>query len=270
MTRRLTVLQNARDALARNAVIPYYQPKIDLKTGAVAGFEALLRWVDERGELRSPDRLAEAFEDPTLALAIGSRMLERVVADMTGWAEAGLPFRHVALNVADAEFAASNLLERIVAALTENGLSPAMLEVEVTETVFLSSEADGVAETLTGLHWHGVSIALDDFGTGHASLRHLKLFPVSTLKIDRSFIKDMMLDRDAREIVNAVIGLAQALGIRIVAEGIETEAQMTYLRRRGCDIGQGFLFAKAMPASRVPHFLASFSLRPGEALTSAA
>ncbi len=254
MTRRLDVLRSARDALADDTVVPFYQPKICLRTGRVVGFEALIRLLDGTG-LRSPDRFQEALDDGELAVALGHRMLERVAADMRAWNRAGLPFGHVALNLAAPQFSGGSLSDRVLSTLRAAALRPDQLELEITERVLLDDGAGTIGTALRALHEAGVQSSLDDFGTGYASLTHLTRFPVAWVKIDRSFIMNMQQDAAAAAIVTAVIDLAHSIGLRVVAEGIETPDQLRMLAGRGCDLGQGYLAAKPMAASRVPFFL---------------
>jgi diguanylate cyclase (GGDEF)-like protein/PAS domain S-box-containing protein len=252
---RVRVLRNARKALSANAIIPFYQPKIGLSSGEVTGFEALLRWHHPEGGLRSPAEIQEAFEDTDLAVAIGHRMLQRIVADMQVWRKIDCRFGSVALNVSNSEFKDANFAQNVIARLAAAGLGPECLEVEVTESVLLGTGARCVRETLQRFHDGGVAVALDDFGTGYASLSHLNEFPLTWLKIDRSFVEGIGTDKRTEAIVQGVLSLAKSLSIGVVAEGIETNKQMEFLRQRNCELGQGFLFARPMIASRVPHFL---------------
>jgi EAL domain-containing protein (putative c-di-GMP-specific phosphodiesterase class I) len=182
-----------------------------------------------------------------------------VIADMRTWRSAGLEFGSVAINLSADQFSRTDIATNILGSLEQAGLQPQALEVEVTESVFLGDGSDAVAHALDKLHEAGVQIALDDFGTGFASLTHLNKFPVSWLKIDRSFISDMGRDPDADAIVAAVIGLAQSLGIQVVAEGVETIEQWNILHRKGCDVAQGYLISKAMNHERVPGFIRNWS-----------
>jgi diguanylate cyclase (GGDEF)-like protein/PAS domain S-box-containing protein len=258
LQKRFCVLQKAREALLKNTIAPYYQPKVDLGDGSLCGFEALLRWRDGSG-LQSPGALAEAFEDPEIAAQIGQRMLDLVIADLRRWRAEGLPTGSIGLNVSAVEFARADVAGAWLDKLAQAGLPPTSLEIEVTESVFLSCGSDAVGRALDILHRHGVAIALDDFGTGYASLTHLRHYPVHWLKIDRSFTADLGRDSGAETIVSAVINLAHGIGLRVVAEGVETEAQARMLQRKGCDLAQGYLIAKPMPASRVPHFCRSWA-----------
>jgi len=204
-----------------------------------------------------PDTIEAAFNDITLAAALGNRMTASVLQDIRRWIGEGLEFGHVAINVAPAELRRGDFAERFLLRLEDAKVPPHRLQLEVTESVFLGSGAENVAAGLRTLNRAGVKIALDDFGTGFASLSHLKQFPVDFLKIDKSFIRGVRDSAEDEAIVRAVLGLGRSLGIEVVAEGIETAEQARFLRRRRCDYGQGFLFGAALPASEVPGLLAS-------------
>jgi EAL domain-containing protein (putative c-di-GMP-specific phosphodiesterase class I) len=246
------MLQLAREAIRCDRLLPYYQPKLDLESGSVIGFEALLRWRDPRGGIHLPSTVHAAFEDLDVAAAISDRMIERVIADMRVWLDRGTEFQHVAVNASAAEFRRDDFAERVLEQLRAASIPTSRFQLEVTETVFLGRGAESVHRALGLLSANGVQIALDDFGTGYASLRHLKDFPVDIIKIDRSFVRDMGTDPGDEAIIRAVINLGRSLGIKIVAEGIEKPVQADGLIELGCDFGQGFLFSKAVPASRVP------------------
>jgi EAL domain-containing protein (putative c-di-GMP-specific phosphodiesterase class I) len=189
-------------------------------------------------------------------------MLSKVVADMEGWTRSGLAFGSVALNAAAPEFHQPGFTEAILLALSDASLPTSSLEIEVTESVLLETATDSVERALWRLHEAGVAIALDDFGTGYASLTHLKTFPVSWLKLDRTFVSNLEKDKDSAAIVRAVLNLARNIGIRVVAEGVETERQFQFLQRHRCDAAQGFLLSKPMAASRVPYFLSNWGRSP--------
>ena len=252
LRRRVSMVQLARNAIDDDRVVPYYQPKLDLQTGRVDGFEALLRWRNEKGRICPPGTIEAAFEDLEVAAAISDRMIDRVIADMRGWLDRGVAFRHVAVNAAAAEFRRDNFAERVLESLRRADIPTRCFQLEVTETVFLGRGAEYVHRALALLNAQGVKIALDDFGTGYASLRHLKQFPVDIIKIDQSFVRDMEIDPGDEAIVRAVINLGKSLNIHVVAEGIESAVQAERLQRLGCDFGQGFLFSKAVGAGRVP------------------
>ena len=246
------MISNARDAIASNELIPFYQPKVDLGTGRIIGFEALLRRVRPDGEVLLPGTISAAFEYPDLAQAISSRMIGCVVDDIAGWLGEGLDIGHVAINVSGADLRNENFPDHLLASLARSGVSCSRIELEVTESVFLGRGAESVERALRTLSQAGISIALDDFGTGYASLSHLKQFPIDIIKIDQRFVRDLQDDPDDAAIVRAVLNLGYSLGIKTVAEGIETEAQADYLKTGGCHFGQGFLFSPAVPAKDVP------------------
>jgi len=256
--KRSTMIELARDAVGHGRVAPFYQPKVDLRTGRIMGFEALLRWRDPQGRLQRPGAISAAFEDLDLAAAISDCILASAVSDMRFWLDRGVPFGHVAVNAAAAEFRRNDFAERVLESLHNAGIAPRHLQLEVTETVFLGRGAEYVERALKMLSAAGVEIALDDFGTGYASLRHLKQFPVDVIKIDQSFVRDLEDDPQAA-IVRTVLNLGQSLGIAVVAEGVETRVQADNLRALGCEYGQGHLFAKAVPAARVPKLVAECS-----------
>jgi diguanylate cyclase (GGDEF)-like protein/PAS domain S-box-containing protein len=255
MQKRLSMLSLARDALAHRRILPFYQPKVDLRTGAVAGFEALLRWTHPSAGVQSPSTISAAFEDLSLAAEISDEMVAAVIADLVRWRDEGVELGHVAVNAAAAEFRRGDFADKLLERLHEAGLPPNVLQVEVTETVFLGRGAESVERALKLLSSAGVGIALDDFGTGFASLSHLKQFPVDFIKIDRSFVRDLEEDPDDAAIVDAVVNLGRSLGIRIVAEGVENERQHSFLTALGCDIGQGYLYGKAAPARDVARII---------------
>jgi EAL domain-containing protein (putative c-di-GMP-specific phosphodiesterase class I) len=189
-------------------------------------------------------------------------MQDLVFDDMRRWLDAGIEIGHVAINASAAEFRGGDFAERVLERLRAADIPPRYLELEVTETVFLGRGAEHVGHALRTLSAEGVKIALDDFGTGFASLSHLKQFPVDIIKIDRSFVQDLANNPDDAAILQAVLSLGINLGITTVAEGIETHIQAAYLRTQGCDLGQGYLFGKAVPRSEVPGVVSSWD--PGK------
>lgn len=259
--RETKMLAIARDGIAGHRIIPHYQPKIALGSGVLVGFEALVRCEQIGGTPMLPEMFARAFADRQLAAAISRQMLNKVLDDMRGWMNRGVAFGHVAINTCAADFHADDFAERLLAGIDERGLPVSVIEVEVTEGVFLGRGAHHVARALTMLAERGVRIALDDFGTGYASLIHLKQFPVDVLKIDRSFVSGIGRNPDDTAIVRALIGLGNSLGIETVAEGIETCAQAEFVRLHGCDVGQGFLFSPAQAPDHVPALIARFADR---------
>lgn len=249
---RLSMLSLAKDALAEQSIVPYYQPKVDLRSGKLDGFEALLRWKHPARGMQAPDTIAAAFQDVTLAAEISDRMINLVIDDLRRWSEQGVEFGHVAVNAAAAEFRTGDFAERLLKRLSVAGLPPSCIQLEVTETVFLGRGAEHVETALKTLSQAGVDIALDDFGTGYASLSHLNHFPVDVIKIDRSFIKNLEASAHDAAIVRAVINLGRSLGIKIVGEGVETSAQAAFLKKHRCHSGQGFLFGRPQPSVAIP------------------
>ncbi|HEX8512801.1 MAG TPA: EAL domain-containing protein [Allosphingosinicella sp.] len=249
-------LSLARIAISEKSVVPHYQQKVDLGTGRIRGFEALLRWRHPRRGLQLPETVSEAFKDYELASKIGALMQQKIFSDMTRWRKSGIDFGRVSINAAPAEFLRDDFAERLLARLSQHGLEESLVEVEVTEHVFLDRGAEYVARALNLLNKYGVRISLDDFGTGYSSLSHLRDFPVDVVKIDKSFVARMADQADIASIVSAVLDLAASLDIEVVAEGIETEEQAELLRRRNCTFGQGYLFGRAVASEEVPVLLA--------------
>jgi len=247
-------VEMVRGALARRRLVPFYQPKVRLDTGRCYGFEALVRIVDN-GSILSPGTFAAALQDREMARRIGQRMLRAVTADLAAWRAAGLDPGSVSLNVGEADFADGKLADHVLQRLDELSLPHSCLTIEVTESVFLGDEASLARDALARLDAEGVKIELDDFGTGYASLTHLRAFPISRLKIDLSFIRDLGRDDDSRIIVQAVIELGHNLNFEIVAEGVETEFQAGLLRDMGCDMGQGYLFGRPASAKQTRNTL---------------
>ena len=252
---RASMLALTRDALREDRILPYYQPKVDFASGAISGFEALLRWRDAQGRIHLPATVAAAFEDNELALEVSDRILTCAIADMRQWLDRGVPFGHIAINVSAVDFRSGHFAERLLARLADADIPTSCVQIEVTETVFLGRGAEYVETALKQLNAAGVRIALDDFGTGYASLSHLKRFPVDVLKIDQSFVRDLETDPDDAAIIRSVIRMSKSLDIAVVAEGIETRSQERFLVDQGCDFGQGYLFGKAVPADHVPGLL---------------
>jgi diguanylate cyclase (GGDEF)-like protein len=250
LQRRASTLEVAAAALHGDWIEPHYQPKIDLATGRLCGLEALLRWRKPDGEWQSPATISAAFDDKCLATKITATMLQKVVLDLKRWQGLGCAVP-VAVNASAADFQADDFAERLLEQLEQGGIPPALIELEVTENVFLGDGAAHVSRVLRVLSDAGIRIALDDFGTGYASLSHLKQFPVHVIKIDRSFVSSLTTSHEDRTIVRTMIDLGRSMSIEVVAEGIETAAQLAFLKGTGCNVGQGFLFGKAMPAAQI-------------------
>ncbi|MBO9602487.1 MAG: EAL domain-containing protein [Novosphingobium sp.] len=254
----------ARRAVQEDRILPFYQPQLDLGTGKIVGFEALLRWRDSKNAVHLPSTIEAAFEDHEVAADISDRIIECAIGDMRLWLDDGVDFGHIAVNASAAEFRRDDFGERVLESLRRANIPSRYFQLEVTETVFLGRGAEFVHRALGLLSSEGVKIALDDFGTGYASLRHLKQFPVDILKIDQSFVRDMGKEPGDEAIIRAVVNLGKNLNIKVVAEGIENMRQAKRLIELGCDFGQGFLFSKAVPSERVPPLLSHLPQRARE------
>jgi diguanylate cyclase (GGDEF)-like protein/PAS domain S-box-containing protein len=250
--RTASQLSLARGALNEKTVVPLYQPKIDIHTGDAVGLEALLRWRHPRRGLQLPATLEEAFNDYELAAKIGELMQQKVARDIRQWLDDDVEFGRVSINAAPAEFLRDDYAERLLTILKSNEVPADRIEVEVTEHAFLGRGPEYVARALNVLKEAGATVALDDFGTGCSSLSHLRDFPVDVVKVDKSFVQQMTDDSEIAAIVAAVIDLANSLSIEVVAEGVETPAQLDLLRIMGCKIAQGHLFGAATAADTIP------------------
>ncbi len=266
------MISRARTAAQSGDILAYYQPKVSLATGALVGFEALLRWRDANGLIHAPGTIHAAFEEPEVADMLGRAMLEHVIKDIQIWQRQGLAFGHVAINVAPAEFRCDKFARRLIDLMGAAGLAHDTVEVEITEGVILGRGADHALESINYLSEQGFPIVLDDFGTGFASLSHLRALPVDTLKIDRSFISHIAEENGDAAIVSAIVKLGGALGIKVVAEGIETEAQADVLRSFGCEFAQGYFFGMPTPALLIPKLITEWTGKDhsGRATRSAA
>lgn len=240
-------LSMARSAAEERRIMPFYQPIVELSTGRIAGFEALLR-CDHSEALHPASALEEAFADYEVATRLSELMHQQIAQDVAGWVRDGLEVGRVALNAAPAEFLRDDYAERLLSIFCANGVLPRNIAVEVTEHVFLGRSAEFVARAVELLRNAGVQIYLDDFGTGYSSLSHLLELKVDAVKMDKSFVDKLLDGGDAAAIVSSVVSLAKSLGISTVAEGVETEPQAVMLRHMGCDFGQGYQFGRPMNA----------------------
>lgn len=247
LTHRLAVQSRLQRALKECEFKLYYQPQINLISGAITGAEALIRWQDPELGLVYPDQFVAIAEECRLIVTIGRWALHEACRQVRAWQVAGLHVVPVTVNVSAVEFRQTGFLEGVTQILRETGLSPDLLELELTETM-LMQDAESSASVLTALKALGVRLAIDDFGTGYSSLSYLRRFPIDTLKIDQSFVRDIINNSDGATIVSAVIGLGKNLKQRVIAEGVETTEQLAFLRNQKCEEGQGFHFCHAVPA----------------------
>ena len=241
-----------RDAIQNDVLRPYYQPLIDLQSGRITGFEALVRWPHAERGMVSPAEFIPVAEDTGLINPLGGQMLRRACLDAAAWPDDV----RVAVNLSPLQFRSGNLLSVVTDALKHSGLPPRRLELEITETLLLEKSAQVLA-TLHALRALGVRISMDDFGTGYSSLSYLRSFPFDKIKIDQSFVRDLGSNREAQAIIRSIVSLGKGLGVTITAEGVETEAELSCLRAEGCHEGQGFLFSKARPHAEIVSLLAA-------------
>ncbi|WP_449432898.1 putative bifunctional diguanylate cyclase/phosphodiesterase [Pseudomonas putida] len=259
LQQRLELERNLRRALRNNEFELWYQPKVNLFNGHLEGVEALLRWRDPEHGLVSPGEFIALAERTGLIIPLGEHVLDLACAQLAAWrADDCLP-GPMAVNVAALQIERSDYVASMAMALERHALAPSLLEVEITESLLMESQQQACA-VLAQLQAMGVATAVDDFGTGYSSLAYLRALPIDHLKIDRAFIKDLPGDDDAVAIARAIIDLGHALGYRITAEGIETQAQYDFLRNAGCDQGQGYLMARPMPAAELQRWV----LRQGQ------
>lgn len=254
LTERLEQMSTFRSLLETGNVRPYYQPQIQLSDRRCHGFEALARWVMPDGQLLSPAHFPTALNDPEAAMMLGEHMLLSISDDLRRWQNANMPPFRVSINVTAPELRRGDYPKRVADLFNSKGVPLSRLTVEVTESVLLDDKATKIAQALSDLRRLGVSISLDDFGTGFASLTHLKMYTIDEIKIDRSFIAGLNSSSDDQAIVRATLVLARSLKIKTVAEGLESESQLRFLRTLGCDYGQGFFFSPAVPAGQVERY----------------
>jgi diguanylate cyclase (GGDEF)-like protein/PAS domain S-box-containing protein len=244
-------------ALELGQLLLLYQPKTSVATGAMIGVEALIRWKHPERGLVAPEAFIPFAEETGLILAFGRWVLSTACRQAIAWQQQGLPPFTVAINLSARQFNDPDLASYILGALKETGLDPRLLELEITESVMVDQH-ERALETLREVKAMGVRVSIDDFGTGYSSLARLKKLPIDALKIDRSFVGDIAIDPDDAAITSAIIAMAHSLRLRVVAEGVETHEQARFLRERGCDEMQGFLFGRPVP----PQEIASFARHP--------
>ncbi len=244
---RVKLEAGLREALEQEQFRVYYQPKYSPVKGKIVGAEALIRWLHPEEGIISPLRFIPVAEESGLIIPIGEWVLRTACAQAAQWRRSGLLMEHIAVNVAGPQMMRDNIVATVERILAETGLEPGALEIEVTET-FIMQQAKKTIGSLERLRSMGVSLAIDDFGTGYSSLAYLKQLPIDRLKIDRSFVKDILDDPENRAITTAVISLGHSLGLKITAEGIENEEQARFLYALQCDEGQGYLYSRPVPA----------------------
>ncbi|WP_192828643.1 sensor domain-containing protein [Methylocucumis oryzae] len=259
-TSRVLKLENAlRRALDRDELSLYYQPQLDIQGQRVIGCEALLRWRHPELGMVSPADFIPIAEESGQILAIGEWVLNTAVRQHKAWQQAGWTDSVMAINLSAAQFRQANFVQIIERVLADTKLAPQYLELELTESIMMD-DPDAAIVIITQLHQLGIKLSIDDFGTGYSSLSYLKRFNINKLKIDQSFVRDIVCDVNSESIVIAVISLAHSLGLNTIAEGVETQEQLSFLRAKGCDEIQGYLFGKPMPTDEFTEFLCRFNV----------
>jgi diguanylate cyclase (GGDEF)-like protein len=258
--RHLALEGELRQAIQHGELLLHYQPKFDVRTGALLGMEALVRWQHPQRGLLAPGEFIALAEESGLVVPMGRWVLEAACKQVRAWRDARLDPPRCSVNVSVRQFAHPTLLDEVRNALADAALDAGALEIEVTESV-LMADPEHAQQSLKRLHALGVHIAIDDFGTGYSSLAYLKRFPAQTLKIDRTFVDGLPVDRDDAAITRAVISLAHSLDMRVVAEGVETESQLGFLAEAGCDEAQGFLLGRPMAPDLLAELLRTVSPR---------
>jgi diguanylate cyclase (GGDEF)-like protein len=262
--KRLSVESELRRALERDELKIFYQPKVRAHNGRGTGAEVLVRWLHPERGLVSPAEFIPVAEETGLIVPLGEWVLRAACAQSKAWLDAGMGVPRITVNVSGKQFNAPQMAETVVGALRASGLAPRYLGIELTESAVMGN-AERHIRTLHELKALGVTLSIDDFGTGYSSLSYLKRFPLDELKIDRSFVAGVDTDPDNAAIVIAIIAMAHSLGLSVVAEGVETQAQLAFLKDKACDECQGFLFAKPMPAEAFGKLLAGGAAKPADA-----
>ena len=261
---RFQMLRDLRDALEKHQLSLNYQPQLDLKTGAIIGAEALLRWwkpdqSKEGGKFISPVEFIPIAEQSGLIVPIGEWVMKQACLTAKQWHDAGYPIR-VAVNVSGAQFQQSDLVGYTSQVLAETGIDPHMLELEVTESAFME-DIQHTVRTLKELHSLGVELAIDDFGTGYSSLSYLRLFPIDRLKIDQSFIRNALNNPDDMSIARTIIALGRSLNLKVIAEGVELKGHEEFLAAEGCDEVQGYRYSRPIPVDKFAEFIQTYNGR---------
>jgi diguanylate cyclase (GGDEF)-like protein/PAS domain S-box-containing protein len=257
---RQAIERELRHAIERNEFELHYQPKMNLASGKIAGVEALIRWRHPLRGLMQPAQFISVAEEFGLIVSIGRWVLREGCRQAQAWQTEGHAPMRIAINVSAVELRAKGFVEGVRAVLKETGLDPGCLELELTET-FLMQDSRSTSQVLEALKGMGVQLALDDFGTGYSSLSYMRRFPIDTLKIDQSFVRNLATDADDASIVSAVINMGSSLHMRVVAEGIETREQLAMLRDQQCPEGQGYLFSRPVAADKITPLLKRYQDR---------
>jgi diguanylate cyclase (GGDEF)-like protein len=266
---RLTLETALRRALERDQFALHYQPKVDMGSGQITGVEALLRWTHPELGVLSPVQFIPLAEETGLIVPIGRWVLREACAQNMAWQRRGLRPVSMAVNLSPRQFADQRLLQDIDEALASSGMSPVLLQLEVTESMVMRNVARAI-KVLDAIQSRGIRLAIDDFGTGYSSMSLMKQFPIDTIKVDRSFVRDLPNDSEDQAIAQAIISMGKALGMTVIAEGVETVEQQAFLRSHACDEMQGYLFSKPLPPGQLASLLRSSPLLVSPPLQPAA
>jgi len=251
----MELINSLRHALDRDQLHLQYQPQISMQDGRIIGVEALLRWRHpELGNI-SPAEFIPIAEDSRLILPIGEWVLRKAINQLKRWMDSGYPAMVIAVNLSAVQFRHPNLPDMVSTILSEAQLPPEYLELELTERVAMHDPQEAIA-VMNELHQRGIRMSIDDFGTGYSSLSYLKKFKVYKLKIDQSFVRDISTDLEDKAIVAAIISMAKNLGLKTIAEGVETLDQLDYLQKEGCDEAQGYYYSRPQQSEQIEAFIA--------------
>lgn len=251
---RFIIESQLRKALNRNEFQLYYQPQLDIKSREINGVEALVRWIHPDRGMLLPESFIPLTEEASLIVPIGEWILHTACMQSKIFQISGFSPRRMTVNISSVQFRQKNFAKTLIRILNDVGLDPCSLELELTENIIMEN-VEATVDTLHELKAYGLRLSIDDFGTGYSSLSYLKRFPINTLKIDRSFVRDIEKDQDSAAIVRAIIALAHNLNLQVIAEGVETEQQLAFLYKYGCDQAQGYLICKPLPADKLMQFL---------------
>ena len=263
---RMELEFHLRQAIEKDELRLYFQPQIDIGSGLIVGAEALIRWQNAKGEIISPADFIPIAEETGLIVAIGNWVLQATCRQGKRWLDQGGPPLRLSVNLSSQQFLHSDICDVIAETLAKTGFSASYLELEITESAVMQREQEAI-DILHRLHKLGVHLAIDDFGTGYSSLAYLKLFPLDVLKIDKSFIQDIPHHSNGMEITATIIAMAKTLGMRVIAEGVETSSQLAFLRERNCDLYQGYYTSKPVPPEEFERLLANYNRNSGATST---
>ncbi|MEW8408578.1 MAG: EAL domain-containing protein, partial [Candidatus Thiodiazotropha sp.] len=260
---RIFLEASLRRALVQNELAVHYQPQVDTRSGAIIGVEALVRWMHPEMGLFQPSRFIPLAEDTGLILPLGETVMRIACRQMVAWERQAIRPGRLAINLSGKQVSSKELLHSLQTILAETGCRPEWLEFEVTEG-FLMRDPEQSVSILQQLRELGIELAIDDFGTGYSSLAYLKRFPLTRLKIDQSFIRDIPIDMDDIAITRAIIALGQSLNLQILAEGVESEEQKSFLIKEGCSEAQGYYFSHPLAVDEMTRLLATTRRLPME------